>query len=66
MPVTDVHSPEKLTQTSVRSLLQPTRQRIPVDRNSPPIKTCAFRAMCKASACGNDRDDPACSGSKGH
>jgi hypothetical protein len=68
MPVTEVYpSPEKLTQTSVRSLLQPIRQhKCPVDRNSPPIKTCVFRATCKASACGNERDDPTCSGSRGH
>jgi hypothetical protein len=67
MPVTEVYpSPAtQLTQRSVRSLLQPIRQP-PVDRNSPPIKTCAFRAMCKASACGNERDDPNCSGSRGH
>jgi hypothetical protein len=69
MPVTEVYpSPEtQLTQTSVRSLLHPIRQRkFPVDGNSPPIRTCAFRATCKASIYHSDRNDPTCSGSKGH
>jgi hypothetical protein len=67
MPVIEVHpSPEThLAQTSVRSLLEPIRQRkLPVDRISPAIRICAFRA-CKASVCYGDRDDPACSRSKG-
>jgi hypothetical protein len=69
MPVTEIHpSPEThLGQTSVRSLLDPIRQRkLPVDRISPAIKICAFRATCKASICPTDRDKPACPGSKGH
>ena len=67
MPVTEVHqcSGAQRTQMLVRSLLQPIRQP-PVDRNSPPIRTCAFRATCKASICHNDRNDPTCSGSRGH
>jgi hypothetical protein len=69
MSVIDVHHSRKmlLARTSVRSLLEPVRQQeLPVDRILPPVGICAFRATCKASVCRNDRNDPACSGSKGH
>jgi hypothetical protein len=69
MSVTNAHhsTGTHLIPTSVRSPLEPNRQRkLPVNRILPPIRICAFRASCKASVCHSDRDDPACSRSKGH